>query len=415
MPSLRLVSACLAAALFQSTAIAAEEEPAQLPEGPPKAFIEQNCVACHALDRITNARYNPTDWANALDRMVSVGAPVTPDMVPELLAYLTEHFPEEPRPAPVLIDGPAQVTFDEYKVNAPGTAPWDVQPMDDGSIWYTGEYGNLVGHYDPATGQKEEYRVRVPVSQPRNMTVDADGYIWFTANFRSYVGKLDPATGQHEIFYAQNREEAHDPFAIVRAEDGTMWVSYQNTNFIGRLAPGETVFDTFELPTLRSRPYSLAFDPGGDLWFGSNGTNMLGQIDTETLEVTEHRLPGDNARPRSIMIAPDGDIYYTDSGRHALGRFDPETGTWSEWPTPSGEGGTPWGLAWFKGKVWFTEANVSPNALVRFDPSTEEFSSWAIPGRGEDVRNIEVTADGEGLVLPESGVNLLAVVHVTEP
>jgi virginiamycin B lyase len=57
------------------------------------------------------------------------------------------------------------------------------------------------------------------------------------------------------------------------------------------------------------------------------------------------------------------------------------------------------------------ESATKPNALVRFDPKTEHFQTWPIPSGGGVVRNMMATANGD-LVLAESGVNRIALVHI---
>jgi virginiamycin B lyase len=47
-----------------------------------------------------------------------------------------------------------------------------------------------------------------------------------------------------------------------------------------------------------------------------------------------------------------------------------------------------------KGAIWYNESFAEPNTIVRFDSKTEKFQSWAIPGGGDIVRNMDVTADG---------------------
>ena len=72
----------------------------------------------------------------------------------------------------------------------------------------------------------------------------------------------------------------------------------------------------------------------------------------------------------------------------------------------------PYGVAFAKGAVWYSESGVRPNTLVRFDPVREDkFQSWIIPSGGGVVRNM--MADHEGnIVIAESGVDRVALVEI---
>jgi len=64
-----------------------------------------------------------------------------------------------------------------------------------------------------------------------------------------------------------------------------------------------------------------------------------------------------------------------------------------------------------KGAVWYSESGAKPNTVVRFDPQSETFQSWIIPGGGDIVRNMDVTADGNP-VLANSLKNEVGLVQI---
>ena len=51
------------------------------------------------------------------------------------------------------------------------------------------------------------------------------------------------------------------------------------------------------------------------------------------------------------------------------------------------------------------------DTIVRFDPATEKFQTWAIPGGGDIVRNVDVTADGN-VVTANSLVNQVGMIEL---
>ncbi len=132
------------------------------------------------------------------------------------------------------------------------------------------------------------------------------------------------------------------------------------------------------------------------------------------MQITEYSLSNSRARPRRLALAQDGTLFYTDYARGYLGHFDPATKKAEEWPSPSGAGSKPYGIAITPdGTVWYAETGVNPNLLVRFDPKTKQFSKTAIPSGGGVVRNMAATPDGK-VYLACSGVNKVAIAEITK-
>ena len=61
----------------------------------------------------------------------------------------------------------------------------------DGSVWYTAQLSNAVGHLDPATGRFREYSLPTPDSGPHGLLEDPDGNIWYTGNAAGLIGKIE--------------------------------------------------------------------------------------------------------------------------------------------------------------------------------------------------------------------------------
>lgn len=146
---------------------------------------------------------------------------------------------------------------------------------------------------------------------------------------------------------------------------------------------------------------------------GMNCTHRsLMGIDPKTMAITEYPLPNAGAHPRRLALASDSTIYYSDYARGYLGHFDPKTKKFEEWPSPSGAGSKPYGIAITPdGTVWYAETGVQPNTLVRFDPKSKQFSKTGIPSGGGVVRNMVATPDGK-VYLACSGVNKVGIAEV---
>src|SRR5215469_11009571 len=93
-----------------------------LPAGPGRETVMTVCMGCHELSRIAfSGGYDHDGWVQAVDRMVAVGAPLSPAQKTEVVTYLAAHFPEQPKPEGEVIPGAVKVSFREWAVPTPGS------------------------------------------------------------------------------------------------------------------------------------------------------------------------------------------------------------------------------------------------------------------------------------------------------
>jgi virginiamycin B lyase len=380
----------------------------ELPDGPGKELAAANCNACHALLSRVGAGYTPEGWRTVLRMMINQGAQLPPDQVEPLREYLTRSFSEKPKPAGVVIPGPANVSFKEWQVPTPGSRPHDPLAARDGSLWYTGQLANVLGRVDPKTGEIKEFHLKTAHSGPHGLVEDADGNIWYTGNTGSLIGKLDPKSGAVTEYPTP---ESGDPHTLIFDNTGILWFTMQNLNRIGRLDPKSGEIKLLTPPTAGARPYGMALNSRGAVFFVEFGTNQVGSLDPKTMDFREYKLPDPASRPRRIAITSDDIVWYSDYSRGYLGRLDPSTGRVTEWPSPSGPKSEPYGISAINDVIWYSESGSTPNTVVRFDPKTQKFQSWAIPGGGNIVRNTSVTPDGN-FVLANSLVNEVTLVSI---
>ncbi|HVW87729.1 MAG TPA: hypothetical protein VHB50_23740 [Bryobacteraceae bacterium] len=397
----------LAAILLSSPLIAQEQRP--LPAGNGKETVEAACAQCHSLNLIGNAGHSREQWRTVLSMMVNAGAKVPRDQMPVLLDYLSKNFPPKGAPGAVIVPGSVKVSIEEWAVPTPGSRPHDPLATPDGAIWYTGQMANVLGRLDPATGQIKEFPLKTPGSGPHGLVADKDGNIWFTANFKAYIGKLDPHTGQVTEYPLP--ASARDPHTPIFDRNGVLWFTVQGANMVGRLDPKTGEAKVVTSPTPKSNPYGMVVSSKGVPFFVEFGSNKVASIDPDTMAIHEYLLPSPNARPRRVAISPDDIIWYSDYARGCLGRLDPATGKVTEWASPGGSKSQPYGIAFLKGAVWYSESAVEPNTMVRFDPKAERFQTWAIPSGGGGVRNVSVTRDGN-IAIACSGVNKVGLVEI---
>jgi len=413
----------LLAAFVAACAIPAQTQ-AQLPAGSGKAAVERACQSCHDLERVVGFKHAREDWEAVVTLMASMGAPLTKDEVPVVIDYLASNFNGPAKPRPVVIPGNVEISIHEWDTPTKAGAH-DPLVAPDGSVWWTGPMGNLVGRFDPKTQQMKEFTLKTPNSTPHGLVADKDNNIWFTGMTGGYVGKLNPKSGEITEYHmpdpppnvgrrTASGERTLDPHTPVFDQKGFLWFTMQQSSRVGRLDPKTGEIQIAAMPTSgRTDPYGIVINSKGVPYFANWRSNRLGSVDPQTMKITEHVIPFEDARPRRIAVTPDDMVWYGDDARGVLGKFDPKTGQFKEYPSPSGPTSRPYGMTAVGTIVWYVETGVSPNTVVRFDPKTEKFQSWEIPSGGGTVRFMVHDPAGD-LWLAESGLNKIAKVEVKE-
>lgn len=402
------VTSLVAAFFFMIAPLAAEGKTAQLPEGDGKELVQNLCTSCHKMNRMNRSSgYTREGWRELIRTLVDLSGNPAGETISQ---YLAAHFPPETDLKPTLVSGETSITFREWVVPTLGQRARDPVEAPDGSIWWAGQWADLVGRINPETGEIKEYRLPKD-AKPHSVTPDQEGNIWYTGNGNGTMGKLDPRTGKITV-YKMPDPAARDPHTAVFDKKETMWFTLQHSNMVGRLIPATGEIELATLPRPGSRPYGIKVSAEGVPWVACNGNNCLVKVDPETMAMQEFLLPNPKTKVRRLDFASDGMIWYVNSSQGRLGRLDPKTGGVKEWPSPSGPKSHPYAIAVVDGIVWYNESRRRPDALVRFDPATEQFQSWAIPSGNiyaGIVRHMRPTRDGN-LLIHQSSTNRIILV-----
>jgi virginiamycin B lyase len=408
--TLALLLAC-GPAVAQSAAPPANP---QWPAGPGRDLVQGLCSGCHQMREIERSLgYSRDGWAELIETMIDL-APAPTDRA-TVLDYLAAHFPPSERRPARIIPGPHQIETKTWKALKLGQRTRDPVEAPDGSIWYVGQWGNIIGRIDPKTDKVEEWELP-PRTRPHSVMVDRSGGIWFLGNGNGTIGKFDPATGRSTV-HKMPLPNAKDPHTGEFDAAGIFWFTLQQSDMIGRFDPasGETRLVS---TAAGARPYGIKFDRNGTPWVACNGAPCLLKVDRQTMALTEIRLPLPGTTVRRLDIGPDGRIWYVNSGKGRLGVHDPRTGSIREWESPSGPTSHPYGINVLEGIIWYNESGVRPDTLVRFDPETETFQSFPLASGGVYAgihRNGHLTRDGRSLLLHQSATNRIIKVTPTPP
>ncbi len=379
-----------------------------LPEGEGKDLVQALCTTCHQLNMIQNSSgYTREQWEELFGTMVDLEGRPEKETISN---YLAANFPpDNPRPS-TPVPGDMEITFTSWQTPTLGQRSRDPVEAADGTIWWVGQFGNILGQLDPRTGEMKEY-VLPAGALPHSVELDRNGMPWYTGNGNGTVGMLNPETGEFTV-YEMPDPNARDPHTALFDENNTMFFTVQNSNMVGRLVPSTGEITLVTPPTPDSKPYGIKMDSQGTIWIACNASNCLLSLDRETMELTEHKLPQPNTTVRRLAVAEDDTIWYVNSGLGYLGQYNPQTGETREWSSPSGRGSHPYAIEIVDGIIWYNESGVRPDMLVRFDPATEEFQSWPIPSGNVYagiIRHMRATREGDILIHQSSTNRIMRV------
>jgi virginiamycin B lyase len=293
----------------------------------------------------------------------------------------------------------------EWTVPIENSLPHDPAVDAWGNVWLTLQRANRVARLNPETGEWKLFTPPTEGSGPHGLTADADGNIWFTENSVGNIGRVDARTGRVIEYRAPLAEDPHTP---VFGPDGALWFTAQRANLVVRLNTQTGAMHEFRVPTPNARPYGIVVGPDGALWFCEFGANKLGRIDLQSGTITEFEAPPIDARPRRLAVAGYA-IYFTDFRGGRLGRLDLTHNSFQDWPSPSGTGSQPYGIAAdTEGNVWYCEFGA--NQLIRFSPKTQAFERFPLPSPKSEVRHM--VRDTKGRIwMALSGANKVAVIE----
>lgn len=273
-------------------------------------------------------------------------------------------------------------TFDSFTVPA-GSAPHDVAPSPDGTVWYTAQARGAVGRLDPRSGKSDW----VPLgagSAPHGVIVGPDRAAWITDGGLNAIVRVDAGTFAVTRFpLPKDRPDANLNTAVFD-KHGHLWFTGQN-GIYGELDPASGRMRVFDAPRGRG-PYGICATPDGGVYYASLAGSFLGRIDpaSGTTKVIEPPTPNQGAR--RAWADSKGRIWISEWTAGKVGMFDPARQQWREWPLP-GQG--PHAYAIFvddQDVVWLSEWTA--NALVRFDPRTEHFDVLTFPQANSNVRQM---------------------------
>ena len=150
------ISAFAVVLVLSPIGASAQSRQASLPDGVGKDLVERLCTGCHSANQIVRSSgYTEEEWAEHFSTMVDFAD--MPKERSEIARYLAANMPPNTTRAPRLVPGELKIGFTEWTVPTLGQRARDPVEAPDGTIWWAGQWGNLIGRIDPTTGEMKEY------------------------------------------------------------------------------------------------------------------------------------------------------------------------------------------------------------------------------------------------------------------
>lgn len=264
-----------------------------------------------------------------------------------------------------------------------GSAPHDVAPAPDGTVWYTAQAKGELGRLDPRTGRVE----RIPLgrdSAPHGVIVGRDGAAWVTDGGQNALVRVDPASKAVKIFplpkgtpYANLNTAAFD-------RDGMLWYTGQS-GYYGRVDPSSGEVKVWQAPG-GSGPYGITATPAGEIYYASLAGNHIARIDRASGDAQVIEPPTKGQGARRVWSDSRGRIWVSEWSAGNVGVYDPATRQWQEWHAPASNARVYAVYVDDEDGVWISEWATS--TLQRFDPQTQRFERMTPEGGYAAVRQI---------------------------
>jgi virginiamycin B lyase len=382
------------------------------PESPAKDKLFSTCFTCHGFQtRMASVQRGAEDWRGRTEFMqvsmkFGLADRLNEHQADEVSTYITSLFsedsvlPKSPEQAPGYKDTlrpfssrAMNIAYVEYDMPTPNRMPFSAAPDKNGYFWIP-NFGvaNKISRLDPKTGEMEDFPVpNVGTAAVHSAVPATDGSVWLTEQGSNKLGKWDPQTRKITEFqdaYLPGRPGygAGSKHTLRYDPDGNVWASGWPLTRLDRKTKKITRFDAI------ASTYDVKEDNNGNIWFTRPDTSQIGMVDWKTLQVSLWTPPTPRCFPRRMEIDADGIVWFGEYNAGNIGRFDPKTQMFTEYPLPGPEP-TPYGLGIDADHhIWYSSYNM--DVLGRFDPKTGKTVEYPFPHSENTIR--EIIRDAQG-------------------
>ena len=389
-----------------------------------KDLILNHCNICHGFEsRMASVTRDEDGWKDrvaymrsAMGYSIFLGKHFSDQDATDVASYLTSLFGPDSVLPKSAADMPGykdtvrpfsndslNIVYVEYDMPGPSRMPFSAAPDKNGFLWIP-DFGvaNKITRLDPKTGEMKDFQVPYTGTAGVHSAVPApDGTVWLTEQGPNRLGKWDPKTEkiteyQDRILPGMEGDEDGGSKHTLRFDpSGKVWASGMPLSRFDPETEKYTEFD--EVAT----SYDVKPDKNGDVWFTSPQSNKIGKVDGKTMKVSQWEAPTPGAAPRRMEIGPDGMIYSGEFRGAKMLRFDPKTQTFKEFLLP-GKAPSPYALGFdADGYLWYDSHDM--DVIGGFDPKTGKVVEYPFPHAENALR--EFFRDSQGRMWYGSGPN----------
>ncbi|MBZ5659892.1 MAG: carboxypeptidase regulatory-like domain-containing protein [Acidobacteriia bacterium] len=386
-----------------------------IPASTGKDTLFARCFVCHGFQtRMASMRRDMDGWQDRVQFMrdamhFSLGWRFDDKNAKDVAEFLNSSFgqdatlakspadlPEYKNTARKFTGDALNIVYVEYEMPGPSRMPFSAAPGKDGYLWIP-NFGiaNKISRLDPKTGVIEDFPVPNEGTAAVHSAVEAaDGSVWLTEQGPNKLGRWDPKTQkitEYQDAYLPGKEGFEDGGSkhTVRFDpDGNAWsTGYPLSRFDRETGKFRDFWE------VAGHTYGLEPDKDGNIWFTNPGTGQIGKADWKTLKIQQWTVPTKDGYERRLEFDSAGILWFGEYQNGKVGRFDPKTETFKEYDLPGGKDVFPYGIGIdTDDHVWYSSYYM--DVLGRIDPKTGKISEYPFPHSENTIR--EFFRDSEG-------------------
>jgi streptogramin lyase len=213
-----------------------------------------------------------------------------------------------------------------------------VVDQTDGTVWYSGDKGDIARRLDPVAGLVDNYRVEGDKGLGSNTQIfDSKGDLWLSLLVAGAIAKWDRQTDT--MTYWDVPVVRSRPYGIIVDYQDKVWFADYHNGGVTRFDPETETFKHFLLmkDDSASAIRRLGVDSNHMIWaatWGSRGMQegALYRLNSETGEVMEREMGIEYATPYNAEADPDDNIWVAPD--NYLSKYDQEKDKFTHYPMP---------------------------------------------------------------------------------
>jgi virginiamycin B lyase len=363
-----------------------------------KDLIFAHCSICHGFQsRMASVTRDEDGWKDRVAYMRTAMhfelAHFSDQDAADVASYLTALFgpesvlPKSPADLPAYKEtvrpfssDAMNIVYVEYDMPGPSRMPFSAAPDKNGYLWIP-DFGvaNKITRLDPKTGEMQDFPVpNIGTAAVHSAVPAPDGSVWLTEQGSNKIGRWDPNTQkitEYQDQYFPGKEgtiEGGSKHTLRLDPSGNVWATGHP---LSRLDPKTGEFTDFWQAAPHT--YGLESDKDGNIWFTNPGTGQIGKVDVKTLKISQWTPPTKDGYERRIELDSSGMVWFGEYENGKIGRFDPKTETFKEYLLP-GPDPSPYALGIdADGFIWYDSHRM--DVIGRLDPKTGKVIEYPFP------------------------------------